>query len=106
MAHHKSAIKRIKTSKADNLRNRRNRALMRSALRQVIEAAKPEDAGQNLRKAYSVLDRLVSKGIIHRRTADRRKALAARRTAAIAGQAKAEALSQTIKTPDSLGLRG
>jgi small subunit ribosomal protein S20 len=73
MAHHKSAIKRIKTSRAANLRNRYYRSLMRIAIRRVHEAETAESASENTRKACAVIDRLASKGIIHRNTAARRK---------------------------------
>ncbi len=73
MAHHKSAIKRIKTSMKSNLRNRQFRSLMRSSMRRVNEAETPETRREMLRTACSVLDRLVSKGIVHRNTAARRK---------------------------------
>ncbi|MDP8240231.1 MAG: 30S ribosomal protein S20 [Candidatus Hatepunaea meridiana] len=73
MAHHKSTIKRIKTSRKANLRNRHYRSLMRNAMRKVREGKNTESLNENLRTACSILDRLVSKGIVHRNTAARRK---------------------------------
>ncbi|HHE46603.1 MAG TPA: 30S ribosomal protein S20 [Bacteroidetes bacterium] len=73
MAHHKSAIKRIKTNRKSNLRNRHYRTLMRTSLRRVRESSSPETLQGNLRSACAVLDRLVGKGIIHRNNAARRK---------------------------------
>ncbi|MFH0764833.1 MAG: 30S ribosomal protein S20 [Calditrichota bacterium] len=73
MAHYKSAIKRIRTSDKARLRNRQYRSLLRLSLRRVREAENPEQQRESLRKACSVLDRLVGKGIIHRNLAARRK---------------------------------
>lgn len=73
MAHHLSAIKRIKTNKKANLRNRHYRSLMRNSLRKVREANTADTRQSTFLTAVSVLDRLVSKGIIHRNTAARRK---------------------------------
>jgi len=73
MAHYKSAIKRIKTSEKARLRNRQYRALLRTVQRRVREAESPEQQQDSLRKAYSVLDRLVVKGLVHRNAAARRK---------------------------------
>lgn len=73
MAHHKSALKRIRTSAKRNLRNRHYRSTMRSSIRRVVESETPETGREHFRSACSVLDRLVSKGVIHRNTAARRK---------------------------------
>ena len=73
MAHHKSAIKRIRTSAKRNIRNRHYRSSMRGSIRRVVEAETPETRRELLRSACSILDRLVSKGIIRRNTAARRK---------------------------------
>ena len=73
MAHHKSAIKRIRTSRKANERNRHYRSLMRSTIKKVREAADTESRSAALHRACSVLDQLVAKGVIHRNTAARRK---------------------------------
>ncbi len=73
MAHHLSAIKRIRTNKKANLRNRQYRASLRIALRRVREGATVDDKKAQLVLAVSTLDRLASKGIIHRNTAARKK---------------------------------
>jgi len=73
MAHHKSAIKRIRTNKKENLRNRAYRTQMRNALRKVRETTDPAARQASLREAVSVLDRLVSKGVVRKGFASRRK---------------------------------
>jgi small subunit ribosomal protein S20 len=48
--------------------------MMKTAIRKVQEA-QSGDTGSHLRTACSVIDRLVSKGILHRNTAARRKSM-------------------------------
>lgn len=72
MAHHKSALKRIRTSEKRRLRNRGYRKMMRKSLRAAREAEGDQVMPEVL-KACQVLDKLVSKGIIHKKTAARRK---------------------------------
>lgn len=73
MAHHKSALKRIKTSRKANERNRQFRTKMRNSIRKLRESENPEARQENLRSTCTILDRLVSKGVVHRKTASRRK---------------------------------
>lgn len=73
MAHHKSAQKRIKTNAKANLRNRQYRSMMRTAIRRVREAEDIETRTSALKTANVILDRMASKGIIHRNAAARRK---------------------------------
>jgi len=73
MAHHKSAIKRIRTNLKANVRNRHYRSMMRTALRRVREGKDTETRQNDLRYTCALLDRLAVKGIIHRNTAARRK---------------------------------
>ncbi len=73
MAHHLSAKKRIRTSKKANLRNRQYRSLLRTVLRHVREDTGVETRKESLNTAISVIDKLVTKGIIHKNTAARRK---------------------------------
>jgi small subunit ribosomal protein S20 len=75
MAHHKSAIKRIKTNLVANQRNRQFRSLLRTSIRRVMENSDPARLQADLRSACAVLDRLTSKGLLHRNTAARRKSL-------------------------------
>lgn len=75
MAHHKDAIKRIRTSRAERARNRANRSRMRnevSDLRELIDAGNAEGAAVALPKAVSVLQKLARKGVVHKRNAARR----------------------------------
>jgi len=73
MAHHKSAIKRIRTSRKARLRNKHYRSIMKTAIKKVRLAESKEVAEANLNQAISILDRLASKGIIHKNNAANKK---------------------------------
>ncbi len=78
----KSAAKRIKTSEKRRKRNQRVKSTMRTAIRNFensLENGSEEEMSEALRKAVSCIDRAVSKGVLHRNTADRRKSKLHRR---------------------------
>ena len=66
MANTKSAIKRIRTNERRRVRNRTIRSHVRTAVADAIRA----------------LDKAVTKGVVHRNTAARKKSALARRLAA------------------------
>ena len=76
MATHKSAIKRIRQNEKRRLHNRhyRNRArtLVKKA-RVAIEGGNLEEAREATRIAVRDLDKLASRGVVHKRNAARRK---------------------------------
>lgn len=75
MAHHKDAIKRIRTSQAARARNRANRSRMRGQvkdLREIIAKGDLESATRELSETTSLLQKLARKGLVHPRNADRR----------------------------------
>ena len=76
MANHKSAIKRIRQNEKRRLHNRtfRNRArtLVKQA-RDAIESGDVEAAREATRRAARDLDKLASRGVVHKRNAARRK---------------------------------
>ena len=75
MAHHKDAIKRIRTSKAANERNRSNRSRMRGQvkeLRSLVAGGDHAAAAAAIPETVSLLQKLAQKGVIHPRNAARR----------------------------------
>jgi small subunit ribosomal protein S20 len=75
MAHHKDAIKRIRTSKDANARNRANRTRLRNQvkeLRALIAGGDHAKASEALPGTVSVLHKMAKKGVIHRSNAARR----------------------------------
>ena len=76
MATHKSAIKRIRQNEKRRLHNRqfRNRArtLVKQA-REAIESGDVDAAQAATNRAIRDLDKLASRGVVHKRNAARRK---------------------------------
>ena len=81
MANTKSAIKRIRTSEKRRVRNRSVRSRVRSVLKTARTAATTpgEDARAAVLLAIRTLDKAVTKGVVHRNTAARKKSALARR---------------------------
>lgn len=73
MPQHKSAIKRLRQSKKRNQHNRGRRTKMKNLVNNVYEASDKNEAEENLKKAVSFIDRLSTKGILHKNTAARQK---------------------------------
>lgn len=74
MAHHKSCIKRIRTSQEANLRNRQYRSRMRTEIKKLSGMEDRAEAETQYRSITSLLDRMVCKGIIKLNAASNRKA--------------------------------
>ncbi|HEX2438974.1 MAG TPA: 30S ribosomal protein S20 [Methylomirabilota bacterium] len=81
MANTKSAIKRIRQNERRRLRNRTVRSQVRTALK-TARAAGGTDQRPSVEEAIRSLDKAVSKGVIHRNTAARKKSALARRLVA------------------------
>ena len=74
MAHHKSAIKRIKQNAKRNARNRHASTTLKTYIKRVREAVVAKDkvaATAALQAAIPVIDASASKGIIHSSNASR-----------------------------------
>ncbi len=80
MANIKSAQKRIRQNERRRLRNRAVRSRIRSVIKAAREAvgAKAPTAAASVHEAIRILDKAVSKGVIHRNTAARKKSTLAR----------------------------
>ncbi|NUO18121.1 30S ribosomal protein S20 [bacterium] len=68
----------MKTAAKARERNRRDRARCRTAEKRVTQQTDATQVIDKLSSAYTTLDRMASKGILHPRTAARRKARLAR----------------------------
>ena len=85
MATHASALKAHKQSLKNREHNRQFRSRLRSALKSIRTAVDGNDlpAAKNaLKETISLIDRMASKGIIHRNAAGRYKSRLATRIAA------------------------
>lgn len=76
MPHHKSAKKRVLTNEKSRLRNRENRAEMRSTVksfRALAETGEKDQVAAKLPAMHSLIDVQARKGIIPKRRASRLK---------------------------------
>ena len=76
MAIHKSVVKRARQNLVRNARNRALRSNLRTAVkkfRTLIEAKDVNGAEAGLPALHSVIDRAVTKGILHKNSAARKK---------------------------------
>jgi len=94
VAHTISALKQWKQSEKRRLRNHAVKSALRTQMKKVLTAVDGKDASAakaGLSAAYKLLDRAVSKGVIHRNNADRHKSrLAARVNSLPAGSTSAK----------------
>lgn len=90
----KSAIKRVKVAERNRLSNRTWKTSVRTAKTEVVaSAAGTKDACQKaLNNAYKVIDMAVSKGVLHKNAAARRKSSLAK----IANAAKAKRKNSVV----------
>ncbi len=87
MANIKSAIKRIRQQEKRRVRNAAVRSTVRTAVkstRGAIEAKQLDEARQALARTIQLLDKVVTKGVLHRNAAARRKSRLTRQLNAIA----------------------
>jgi small subunit ribosomal protein S20 len=74
LAHHKSALKRIKQNKVKNTRNKHVRSTLKTFVKRVREAVESKDitaAREALAAAIPVIDKTATKGVIHKSNASR-----------------------------------
>lgn len=86
MANIKSQMKRNKTNEKARLRNKAVKSEFKTAIRRFHEAVESGDndkAQVAARKATRLLDKAVSKGVIHRNQAANKKSAVASRAAAL-----------------------
>lgn len=72
----KSAVKRVRTTSKRTLRNTSIKSALRTSIRRFEEAlasADMDNAKLALQKAMRALDKAVTKGVIHKNTAARKK---------------------------------
>jgi len=84
LANTSSALKRMRQNDRRRLRNRTVRSKVRTAVKTARTAlgAAGTDAGTLVTDAIRALDKAVSKGVVHRNTAARKKSALARRLTA------------------------
>jgi small subunit ribosomal protein S20 len=73
MPQHKSAKKRMRTNARKRAYNRMNKSRMKSAIKDLHDTQEKAVAEEKYKKVTTILDRLATKGIIHKNTAANRK---------------------------------
>ena len=76
MANIKSAKKTVLTAEKNRVRNVASKTSIKTAVKKVLELAKGDDKealNQAMSRAYQLCDKAVSKGILHKNTAARKK---------------------------------
>ncbi len=81
MANIKSQIKRNRQNEKARQRNKAVRSELKTREKQAVAAAGSDDADAVFRAAQKKIDQAVVKGVLHKRTAARKKARLARRLA-------------------------
>jgi small subunit ribosomal protein S20 len=87
MANHKSALKKIKQDKVRQMRNKAYKTRLKNVVKSVeaaISESNKEAAQTALQEAVSTLDRVASKGIIHKNKAARKKSRLTKKVNALA----------------------
>jgi len=72
----KSAIKRVKVAERNRVRNRAYKSQVRTEqtkLEETLKLANVKEIDVNLSAVYAIIDKAVSKGVLHRNTAARKK---------------------------------
>ncbi len=73
MPQHKSPLKRMKTDKKRQARNNYVKRTLKTLSKQLHSEMPAEEKQALLNKLYAQLDKAAKKGVIHKRTASRRK---------------------------------
>jgi len=89
MANIKSAMKRIRQSEKRRVRNAAVRSTVRTSVKSVraaIESSQADQARATLLRTVQILDKAVTKGVIHENTAARKKSRLTRQVNALASR--------------------
>ncbi|EMR01733.1 30S ribosomal protein S20 [Cesiribacter andamanensis] len=84
MAHHKSALKRIRSNQAKRLRNRYQAKTTRTFVKRLRNTSDKAEAQELLKTVTSMLDKLAKKNIIHKNKAANNKSKLAKHVASLA----------------------
>lgn len=83
MAHHQSALKRIRANETKRLRNRYYLKTTRTFIKKLKQTTVKEEALELYKKVSSLLDKLAKKNIIHKNNAANKKSKLSKLVAAI-----------------------
>ncbi len=83
MANHKSALKRIRSNGAKQLRNRYQHKTTRTFIKRLKETTDKKEAQELLTKVVSMIDKLSKNNIIHKNKASNQKSKLTKHVAAL-----------------------
>jgi small subunit ribosomal protein S20 len=83
MANHKSALKRIRSNRVKQLRNKYQHKTTRNAVRDLRATTKKKEAEELYPKVVAMLDKLAKKNVIHKNKASNLKSKLAKFVAAL-----------------------
>jgi small subunit ribosomal protein S20 len=83
MANHKSALKRIRSSRVKQLRNKYQHKTTRNAVRDLRASTEKKEAEELFPKVVAMLDKLAKNNIIHKNKASNIKSKLAKHVAAL-----------------------
>ncbi|MBT8316369.1 MAG: 30S ribosomal protein S20 [Lutibacter sp.] len=83
MANHKSALKRIRSSRVKQLRNKYQHKTTRNAVRDLRATTEKKEAEELFPKVVAMLDKLAKKNIIHKNKASNLKSKLSKYVAAL-----------------------
>ena len=83
MANHKSALKRIRSNRAKQLRNKYQHKTTRNAVRDLRATTEKKEAEELFPKVVAMVDKLAKKNIIHKNKASNLKSKLTKHVAAL-----------------------
>ena len=83
MANHKSALKRIRSNRIKQVRNKYQHKTTRNAVRELREATEKKVAEELFPKVVAMLDKLAKNNVIHQNKASNLKSKLAKHVAAL-----------------------
>ena len=83
MANHKSALKRIRSNEAKQVRNKYQHKTTRNAVRDLRAATEKKEAEELFPKVVAMLDKLAKNNVIHKNKASNLKSKLAKHVAAM-----------------------
>ncbi len=83
MANHKSALKRIRSNRAKQLRNKYQHKTTRNAVRDLRATTEKKEAEELFPKVIAMVDKLAKKNIIHKNKASNLKSKLAKQVATL-----------------------
>ena len=67
-----SELKRVKQSRKANAKNRHYKSMLKNAVK-AVEESSSDDRNEQYKKAVSIIDKVMRKGVIHKNKASRKK---------------------------------